>query len=80
MKVIEQAAANLELSHGLLAEPFRWSEDFGRFGSVCPIGFFGLGSGLEQPALHDPMFDFPDDIIEIGMTMFWEIIRQELEG
>ena len=80
VKVIEQAAANLELSHGLLAEPFRWSEDFGRFGSVCPIGFFGLGSGLEQPALHDPMFDFPDDIIEIGMTMFWEIIRQELEG
>ena len=80
VKVIEQAATNLELSHGLLAEPFRWSEDFGRFGSVCPIGFFGLGSGLEQPALHDPMFDFPDDIIEIGMTMFWEIIRQELEG
>lgn len=80
VKVIEQAATNLELTHGLLAEPFRWSEDFGRFGSVCPIGFFGLGSGLEQPALHDPMFDFPDDIIEIGMTMFWEIIRQELEG
>ena len=80
VKVIEQAATNLELSHGLLTEPFRWSEDFGRFGSVCPIGFFGLGSGLEQPALHDPMFDFPDDIIEIGMTMFWEIIRQELEG
>ena len=80
VKVIEQAATNLELSHGLLAEPFRWSEGFGRFGSVCPIGFFGLGSGLEQPALHDPMFDFPDDIIEIGMTMFWEIIRQELEG
>ena len=78
--IIEQAAQNLELNIGHLAEPFRWSEDFGRFGSVCPIGFFGLGSGLEQPALHDPMFDFPDDILETGMTLFWEIIRLELEG
>ena len=80
VKTIEKAATNLELKLGHLAEPFRWSEDFGRFESVCPIGFFGLGSGLEQPALHDPMFDFPDDILEVGMTMFWEIIRQELEG
>ena len=79
VKTIEQAAKNLELDLGHLDEPFRWSEDFGRFGSVCPIGFFGLGSGIEQPALHDPMFDFPDDILEIGMGMFWEIIRLELE-
>lgn len=77
--VIELAAQNLELKLGHLAEPFRWSEDFGRFGAVCPIGFFGLGSGTDQPALHNPEFDFPDDILEIGMTMFWEIIRQELE-
>ena len=77
--VIEQAAKNLELSLGHLSEPFRWSEDFGRFGSVCPIGFFGIGSGVDQPALHNPEFDFPDDILEVGMTMFWEIIRQELE-
>lgn len=77
--VIELAAQNLELKLGHLAEPFRWSEDFGRFGNVCPIGFFGLGSGTDQPALHNPEFDFPDDILETGMTMFWEIIRLELE-
>lgn len=77
VNVIEQAAKNLELPLGRLEEPFRWSEDFGRFGSVCPIGFFGIGSGTEQPALHDPMFDFPDDIIEPAMCMFWEIIRTE---
>ena len=80
VKTIEQAAQNLELDLGHLDEPFRWSEDFGRFGSVCPIGFFGIGSGIEQPALHDAMFDFPDDILEVGMGMFWEIIRLELEG
>ena len=80
IQTIEQAAKNLELDLGYLDAPFRWSGDFGRFGSVCPIGFFGLGSGIEQPALHDPMFDFPDDILEVGMGMFWEIIRQETEG
>ena len=80
VRTIEKAANDLELELGHLDEPFRWSEDFGRFGSLCPIGFFGIGSGLEQPALHDPTFDFPDDILETGMTMFWEIIRQELEG
>ena len=80
VKTIEQAAKNLELELGHLDEPFRWSEDFGRFGSICPIGFFGIGSGLEQPALHNPEFDFPDDILEVGMGMFWEIIRLELEG
>ena len=73
--IIEQAAHNLELNVGHLSEPFRWSEDFGRFGSVCPIGFFGLGSGLEQPALHNPEFDFPDDILEVGMGLLWEIVR-----
>lgn len=77
VRVIEHAAQNLELKLGHLAEPFRWSEDFGRFGAVCPIGFFGLGSGTDQPALHNPEFDFPDDILETGMTMFWEIIRTE---
>lgn len=76
--LIQQAASNLELNIGQLEEPFRWSEDFGRFGSVCPIGFFGLGSGLDLPALHNPEYDFPDDILEIGMTLFWEIIRLEL--
>ena len=80
IQTIEQAASNLGLGIGHLEAPFRWSEDFGRFGSVCPIGFFGIGSGTEQPALHDPEFDFPDDILEIGMTMFWEILRQEFEG
>lgn len=79
VNIIEKSAQNLDLQPGHLAEPFRWSEDFGRFGSICPIGFFGLGSGLEQPALHNPEYDFPDDILETGMCLFWEIIRQELE-
>ena len=76
--VIENAAKRLELSLGHLTEPFRWSEDFGRFGAVCPIGFFGLGSGYAQPALHNPEYDFSDAILETGINMFAEIINEEL--
>ena len=76
--VIENAAKRLGLSLGHLTEPFRWSEDFGRFGAVCPIGFFGLGSGYAQPALHNPEYDFPDAILETGINMFAEIINEEL--
>ncbi len=78
--IIEKAAQNLDLQISHLSDPFRWSEDFGRFGEICPVGFFGLGSGTEQPALHNPEYDFPDDILETGMCMFWEILRQELES
>ena len=76
--VIENAAKRLGLSLGHLSEPFRWSEDFGRFGAVCPVGFFGLGSGYAQPALHNPEYDFPDAILETGINMFAEIINEEL--
>ena len=76
--VIENAAKRLGLTLGHLTEPFRWSEDFGRFGAVCPIGFFGLGSGYAQPALHNPEYDFPDAILETGINMFAEIINEEL--
>ena len=76
--VIENAAKRLGLSLGHLTEPFRWSEDFGRFGAVCPVGFFGLGSGYAQPALHNPEYDFPDAILETGINMFAEIINEEL--
>lgn len=76
--VIENAAKRLGLSLGHLTEPFRWSEDFGRFGAVCPVGFFGLGSGYDQPALHNPEYDFPDAILEAGINMFAEIINEEL--
>lgn len=80
VNLIENAATQLGLSVGYLTEPFRWSEDFGRFGQICPTGFFGLGSGLEQPALHDARSDFPDDILQTGIALFDRIIRLEAEG
>ena len=59
-------------------DPMRWSEDFGRFGQLCPTTLFLLGSGIEQPQLHNPDFDYPDDLIGIGARIFERIVRQEL--
>ncbi|MBI9065348.1 MAG: amidohydrolase [Marinilabiliaceae bacterium] len=58
-----------------LPEPFRWSEDFGFFTQQYTGALLGLGSGLKQPPLHHPGFDFPDDLIETGVNLFEKIIR-----
>lgn len=72
--VVEQAAKKSGLSLIEKAEPFRWSEDFGLFSQVCPSFLFGLGSGENSPQLHEGTYDFPDELIETGVKMFWEII------
>ncbi len=56
-------------------EPFRWSEDFGVFTQVCPAILFGLGAGKNCPQLHEPTYDFPDELIETGVKIFEGIVR-----
>ena len=58
--------------------PFRWSEDFGRFTARFPGALFALGSGKSVPDLHNPDYDFPDDLIESGADIFLRIIRAYL--
>ncbi len=62
-------------SKGSSNKPFRWSEDFGYFTQKYKGGYFGLGSGENQPALHNPNFDFPDDLIETGVKVFYSIYK-----
>jgi amidohydrolase len=56
--------------------PFTWGEDFGLFTQQYPGAMFGLGSGINTPALHNPDYDFPDDIISAGVSVFHEISKQ----
>ncbi|WP_418263164.1 amidohydrolase [Flavobacterium faecale] len=56
--------------------PFTWGEDFGIFTQQYSGAMFGLGAGLETPALHNPDYDFPDDIIETGVAIFYQIAKQ----
>ena len=69
VQIIENAAKSLNIDCQYLEEPFRWSEDFGRFADICPIGMFGLGCGEEHLPLHNPEYVFEDDIIETGIDI-----------
>ena len=54
--------------------PFKFGEDFGWFSRVYKTAMFGLGAGIDTPALHNADYDFPDEIIETGISMFKSII------
>ncbi len=59
--------------------PYKFGEDFGWFSEKYKAAMFGIGAGMESPALHQANYDFPDDIIETGMTMFKGIIEKILK-
>ena len=73
---IEDAASALGAPRVEIEDPFRWSEDFGRFGGVGKTALFVLGSGEDHPRLHNPDFDFPDELIAPGMALFGHIARK----
>ena len=56
--------------------PLRWSEDFGLFSGGSRAAMFFLGSGQDCPALHNPDYDFPDDLIATGIRAFMAIIEK----
>jgi metal-dependent amidase/aminoacylase/carboxypeptidase family protein len=57
-----------------LTYPFKWGEDFGFFTSQYQGAMIGLGAGKETPALHNPDYDFPDDIIKTGINLYKSIL------
>ncbi|WP_338053365.1 amidohydrolase [Pseudorhodobacter turbinis] len=60
--------------------PMRPSEDFGAFAGLpdCKIAMVMLGAGLDHPSLHNPDYDFPDDLIAIGARIFHRVTRDLL--
>ena len=73
---VEKAAQELKLSVKKINNPFPWSEDFGRFGTLCPVCLFGLGCGLEHEPLHSPNYEFEDEIIDTGIEVFEKIVER----
>lgn len=75
------AAAAMEaigVNYGDTGVPMRASEDFGVFGWSAKAAMLCLGPGEDYPALHNPDYDFPDDLIPIGSTIFERIARDLL--
>jgi metal-dependent amidase/aminoacylase/carboxypeptidase family protein len=58
-----------------LEVPFPWSEDFGHFTAKFKGALFGLGAGIDQPALHHPDYDFPDELIAKGVQLFTSLVQ-----
>jgi len=75
---IRQAAKTNEFLMIEREYPFRWGEDFGLFTQHFKGAMFGIGAGTSSPALHNPDYDFPDEITETGIRMFYQIIQQIL--
>ncbi len=73
---IRRVAAPLELI--LVPEPFRWSEDFGRFTARWPGALFGIGSGTACAALHDADYEFPDELIAPAAALMLRIVADRL--
>jgi len=58
--------------------PMRASEDFGVFGWDAKAAMLCLGAGEDYASLHNPDYDFPDDLIPIGSAIFERIARDLL--
>jgi len=62
--------------------PMMISEDFGRFLKHIPGAFVFIGNGDREDAggvpLHNPRYDFNDEIVPVGARWFAEVVRQRL--
>jgi amidohydrolase len=70
---VKESARQNNLEIETIEHPFKWSEDFGYYSQHYKSCLFGLGSGISQAPLHNPDYDFPDEIIESGINMFYRI-------
>lgn len=78
----EEATAHLAaaldaegISHDGEGLPMRASEDFGAFGHGSKSAMLFLGAGVDRANLHNPDYDFPDDLIAIGARIFMRVSR-----
>jgi amidohydrolase len=73
-----RALEGLGMGHDPTTPPMRASEDFGVFGAVAKSAMILLGAGEGAPPLHNPDYDFPDDLIAPGLRIFERVLRDLL--
>lgn len=77
-EMIKDAAAKNGYDLIIKSHPFKFGEDFGWFSKHTKAAMFGIGAGINSPALHHSDYDFPDEILETGINMFSSIIKKIL--
>ncbi|MEX0845056.1 MAG: amidohydrolase [Balneolaceae bacterium] len=78
VKIILESAHKNKLGIEEMQKPNNWSEDFAYYTATNRGAQFGFGAGEDQPPLHNPEYDFPDDIIDPAANIFFEIYNQRL--
>ena len=78
--IVRAAATEAGLDVTEPSAAYRWSEDFGRFGSEFPCVLFTIGAGMDVPALHDDRYDFPDALIGPATEVVVQILRRAATG
>ncbi len=78
-KMIELAAKSNDFDLIEKQTPFKFGEDFAWFSQKYKAAMFGIGAGIDSPALHHPDYDFPDELIETGLSMLKSIISKALK-
>ncbi|MFT6867028.1 MAG: amidohydrolase [Cyclobacteriaceae bacterium] len=76
---IVKAIEENKLSGSVRPYPFKWGEDFGLFTEKYKGAMFGIGSGEQCPALHNPDYDFPDALLTTGINMFYSILKSTVK-
>ncbi|MEJ6783984.1 M20 metallopeptidase family protein [Aminobacter sp. Piv2-1] len=74
-EIVRRAAQELpavQLVTGL--QPSMGADDFACFAERWPSAYFWLGAGQNSPRLHAPDFDFNDDLIPLGVSVFERIV------
>jgi len=63
-----------------LEKPFMFSEDFSFMLNKCPGSYFFVGGakGHDDYSLHHPSYDFNDDVIKVGSTIWTTLVEDYL--
>jgi amidohydrolase len=77
--LLREAAAQCGMAFETREHPFKWGEDFGAFTQRYPGAMFGLGAGEDRPALHNPDYDFPDELLWPGIRLFHSLAIKILQ-
>ncbi|NWJ25342.1 amidohydrolase [Rhizobium sp. RM] len=74
----EVASERMKLSRVTTYVPIRGAEDFGMFGSCSKSALLFIGSGMDRPMVHNPDYDFPDELIPVEAGLFLGVLDQFL--
>ncbi len=76
LPIAARAAETAGLPAIMLQEPFRWSEDFGCYGTRTKAFYFGVGGGEKAAGLHTPEYQWNDCVTQSALDFLIALAEQ----